>query len=544
MRIVKLIVYVFICLNFQAILLFANQPVAEQLKFADQLYKQAQYQQSKAAYSEIYRYFNKGADGEKALLGIARSDYKLGLYNEAIVRLNRFLLSFPESTNSNEVYYMLGESYLELDRLDDAKKNLEKVTEPFLKQAVLKLARISLKRNDNAQADLHLKSLPFELRTKNPEALYMEAELLSRAGKHKEALATARKLRDSEITDNDILIGKAGVLLAAGQLTEPEAILKGVLEKTKSTVDTARSKRLLLKIYEAQGKIDDAIKLSTELSASESSDELKLKIVSFYEKKGDTANVMRYLTYLIDKNIRSSEIEKRLKGFQEKKDPKLVDYIIKYAPYLSADSPYLVESAKMLMDNNKKIEAATLYRKALTGSNKAESAIELASMHLKEGKISQAKKLVEPFVLDTRYMSRSAIIMADVLEKEGDYKRALEYLTRVSKLVKDNHNVLAKMGDMHWLLDNKKAAVQNYIAAASAGDPVNSVKAADALYLSGDSQKSVQYYKKAIDAGLKDKDLLQWAEYQYGKIANNKEYLKRASERGGLLGEAASVLAN
>lgn len=544
MRIVKLIVYVFICLNFQAILLFANQPVAEQLKFADQLYKQAQYQQSKAAYSEIYRYFNKGADGEKALLGIARSDYKLGLYNEAIVRLNRFLLSFPESTNSNEVYYMLGESYLELDRLDDAKKNLEKVTEPFLKQAVLKLARISLKRNDNAQADLHLKSLPFELRTKNPEALYMEAELLSRAGKHKEALATARKLRDSEITDNDILIGKAGVLLAAGQLTEPEAILKGMLEKTKSTVDTARSKRLLLKIYEAQGKIDDAIKLSTELSASESSDELKLKIVSFYEKKGDTANVMRYLTYLIDKNIRSSEIEKRLKGFQEKKDPKLVDYIIKYAPYLSADSPYLVESAKMLMDNNKKIEAATLYRKALTGSNKAESAIELASMHLKEGKISQAKKLVEPFVLDTRYMSRSAIIMADVLEKEGDYKRALEYLTRVSKLVKDNHNVLAKMGDMHWLLDNKKAAVQNYIAAASAGDPVNSVKAADALYLSGDSQKSVQYYKKAIDAGLKDKDLLQWAEYQYGKIANNKEYLKRASERGGLLGEAASVLAN
>lgn len=70
------------------------------------------------------------------------------------------------------------------------------------------------------------------------------------------------------------------------------------------------------------------------------------------------------------------------------------------------------------------------------------------------------------------------------------------------------------------------------------------MKAADALYLSGDFQKSVQYYKKAIDAGLKDKDLLQWAEYQYGKIANNKEYLKRASERGGLLGEAASVLAN
>ncbi|MCE5312177.1 MAG: tetratricopeptide repeat protein [Nitrospiraceae bacterium] len=541
----KLFIYAFVINFLFCFSIFAEQtvPVAEQLKQANKLYTQEQYQQSKAAYSDIYRYFNKGAEGEAALLGIARSDFKLKLYNEAVVRFNRFLSSFPESTNKNEVCYLLAESYFKLSKLEDAKKNFEKVTEPLLKNAVLRLAGISLKRNDNAQAENYLKSLPAEFKAKTPEAIYMEAELLSRAGRHKEAVAATKKIRDADIKDNDILIGKAGVLFAAGMLTDSEAILKGVLEKTSSAIEISNAHRIMLKIYEAQGKIDEAIKISTELSASESSDELKLRIASFYEKKGDVQSMMRYLTYVSDKNVRASEIEKRLRSFDEKKDPKLTEYLSRYGAYLSADSPYLVEVAQRLMDSNKKSEATTLYRKALTGTNKAQAAIVLSSMLLKEGKVSQAKKLIEPFVMDTRYLSKSSVIMAEILEKEGDLKRAIEYLAKVAKLVKENHNVLAKLADVYWKLDNKKTAVQNYIASASAGDPLNSLKAADALYLTGDVQKSGGFYKKAIDGGLKDKELLQWAEYQYGKISNNKEYLKRAVEKGGLLGEAAAVLA-
>ncbi|MBN2654430.1 MAG: tetratricopeptide repeat protein [Nitrospirae bacterium] len=538
----RLFIFILLPLYFSG-MLYAEQPVTEQLKQADQFYKLQQYQQAKTAYSDIYRYFNKGAEGQSALLGISRADFKLNLFNESVIRINRFLASFPESSHKNEAIYLLAESLMKLGRLDDAKKNFELVTGSFINTSVLRLGQIALKQNDMQKAEAMLKLLPYEFRTKEPEAIYIEAELLSRAGRHKEALTTVRKIRDSEIKNNEVLIGKAAVLFAAGQLTEAESILKPISEASISAVDRNNSRKILLKIYEAQGKIDDAIKLSTELSAGESSDELKLKISSFYEKKGDMQNAIRYLTYLLDRKTRASEIEKRLKAFDEKKDPNLIDYLVRYSPYISNDSPYLFEVAKKLSANNKKIEASTLYKKALTGSNKAHAAILMSSELLKEGKVDQAKKLLEPFMLDTRYLAKSSVMMADILEQEGDLKRAVEYLSRVSKVEKNNHDVLAKLGDIYWKLDNKKASLQSYVSAASGDNSLYSVKAADALYLGGDSKKASLYYKKALDIGIKDKDVLQWTEYQYGKITNNKEFIKKAKEKGGILGEAAAILA-
>ncbi|MDX9714354.1 MAG: tetratricopeptide repeat protein [Dissulfurispiraceae bacterium] len=542
MTFIRILILVILGMFF-SVFLYAELPVSDHLKQADQFYKLEQYLEAKAAYSDIYRYFNKDAEGEAALLGIARSDFRLNLYNEAVIRLNIFIASFPESTHKNEALYLLAESLRKLGRFEDAKKNFEMVRDPLLNVSLLRLAQINLKQNDMQKAEEMFKLLPYEFRTKEPEAVLIEAEIQSRSGKHKEALALVRKIKDSEIKNNELLIDKASVLFAAGQLTESEDILKPISESSISAVDRNNSRKLLLKIYEAQGKIDDALKISIELSAGQSSDQLKLKIISFYEKKGDVQNALRYLTYIVDKKLRGSEIERRLKSFEEKHDPKLMDYLVRYSLYLSEDSPYLVETAKKLAENNKKAEALTLYRKALTGSNKAYAAIMLSSVLLQEGKTAQAKRMLEPFLLDTRYLESSSVIMADILEREGELKKAAEYLLKVIKVVKNNNNIHAKLGDIYWKLENRRASLQSYVRAATGSNPLYSVKAADALYLGGDLKKASVYYKKALDAGINDKNILQWAEYQYGKITGNKDYLKKAEQKGGLLGEAAAILA-
>jgi tetratricopeptide (TPR) repeat protein len=68
------------------------------------------------------------------------------------------------------------------------------------------------------------------------------------------------------------------------------------------------------------------------------------------------------------------------------------------------------------------------------------------------------------------------------------------------------------------------------------------VKAADMYYLSGKHDKAKAYYKKALESGVKDPKNLQWADYQYGKLAKDDEYLKKAKEGGGTLAEAADMM--
>jgi tetratricopeptide (TPR) repeat protein len=68
------------------------------------------------------------------------------------------------------------------------------------------------------------------------------------------------------------------------------------------------------------------------------------------------------------------------------------------------------------------------------------------------------------------------------------------------------------------------------------------VKAADIYYVSGKHDKAKAYYKKALDSGIKDPRSLQWADYQYGKLAKNDEYMKKAKEGGGMVAEVADLM--
>src|SRR5208283_2649430 len=109
----------------------------------------------------------------------------------------------------------------------------------------------------------------------------------------------------------------------------------------------------------------------------EPTDELRLKAVSLFEKKGDLDTAFLYLTYLNNKKTLSEELEKRLRKLQQDKDPKADNYLLKYFIYLSSDSPYTIEAAKYMDEKGYKEQAKRLLQKAARGRNRAEASMVL-----------------------------------------------------------------------------------------------------------------------------------------------------------------------
>jgi tetratricopeptide (TPR) repeat protein len=128
-----------------------------------------------------------------------------------------------------------------------------------------------------------------------------------------------------------------------------------------------------------------------------------------------------------------------------------------------------------------------------------------------------------------------------LLEREGNIKEAAEYRARAIRVLETQKDY-SRVGDLYLQSGNNAAALRNYLRAADNSDTVSMVKAADIYYLSGTYYKAKVYYKRALDSGVKDPRSLQWADYQYGKLANDDEYLKKAKEGGGPVAEVADLM--
>jgi tetratricopeptide (TPR) repeat protein len=156
-------------------------------------------------------------------------------------------------------------------------------------------------------------------------------------------------------------------------------------------------------------------------------------------------------------------------------------------------------------------------------------------------KFTKAEKILSPLTLDGRYLFRTSYMLSDIMERQGKYSSAIEYLTKIVKAAKD-YKIAAKLGDLYWKTGDRRSAMRYYIAASDMGDGLSSVKAGDCLYMFKDYARAKTYYKRAIDYAVKDTKSLQWAQYQYGKLAKNRDYLKKAATGGGEIAEAAAII--
>lgn len=522
-------------------LLSVSAASENRLKVADEYLKTKNYIKAKEVYREIFLAEPMSISGKKALFGMGKADFYLKNYYEARQNIKRFLSSSPISEYQDEAYIMLGYISLHFQKIKEAEQYFDAVGESLMEKANIGKAEVALKKGDIVRAEYFLSTVNKRIVETDPRVLYLRAMIYSGKGMHREAVNMINKILDSALIEHDIRVEKARIFLNAKRLKEAEKLCRSIIDKPSSNIELINAKKLLLQIYETAGKLDDALRLGLELLPYESNDNFKLKIVSLYEKKNDLNNAIKYLSYLSNKKLKSLEIEKRLKAVIATKDPKALEYVINFSFSLDPDTPFIIDASRYLIANGKQIEGRQLLMKALKGAVRGEASMYMAELLTQEGKYSEAEKILKPLSIDTRYMYRAFYLIADIMERQGKYDEAIEYLLRITKIATD-YRIAAKLGDLYYKLNDRQTALKYYIMASNKGDGLSSLKAADFLYVSGDYSKAKIYYKKALDYNMKDSKSIQWAQYQYGKLTKNNDYLKKAIAGDGEIADAARVL--
>lgn len=534
----------FICCLLLAVSSFSDDPAIaseEKLKTADEYLRTKNYIKAKEVYRDIFLAAPKGTLGEKALFGMGKADYHLKNYYEARQNIKRFISASQIPEYRDEAHLMLGYISLHFQKFKEAEQYFEAVGESLKEKANIGKAEVALKAWDMVRVEYFLETLSKRTIETDPRVLYVRAMLYSSKGMHRDSVNTINRIPDSALKEQDIRVEKARILFNAKKLKEAERLCRSIIDSPTSSIEKINAKRVLLQIYEVDGKVDDALKLGLELSPYEPGDDFKLKIISLYDKKGDLNNAMKYLSYLSNKKLRSAEIEKRIKSVISFKDPKAVEYVQRFSFSFDADAPFIVDASRYLIANGKKIEGKQLLMKALRGAVKGEASLYMAELLIQEGKYVEAEKILMPLTMDTRYLYKASYMIADIMERQGKYAAAIEYLSRIVKTATD-YRIAAKLGDLYYKTKDRQGAVKYYIIASNKGDGLSSVKAGDCLYISGDYAKAKTYYRRALDYNLKDPKSLQWAQYQYGKLTKNRDYLKKAIAGGGEIAEAAAMI--
>jgi tetratricopeptide (TPR) repeat protein len=509
---------------------------------ADAAFNAKQYQTARELYRSAFVNSKEPSEAARTLLGVAKSEYYLKNYYEAGLNLKRFFKAHPDSAFAGEAHLLWGQVFLNIQKYKEAEEQFDFVKGPFQDKATIGKAELAFIRGEPDKAEQLLSKIDRKTYEENSRVLYLRAMILSTQGKHDQAIKTINRIPDQALKDENIAVSKAIIFYNARKFSEAKNMLIAIVSSPSARVEEINAKKTLLKIYEVENNQDESLRIALDLLNFDSADELKLKIISIYESKGDLSSAFRYISYLRDQKTRSDEIEKRFRKLIEERNPKADEYVTKYFIYLGADSPYTIELAKYLDKKENKQQAERLLQKAAKGSNGAEASLALAELLIGEKKYSQARKAVLPITTDAKYSGRASLIMYQLLEREGRSAEAAEYRVRAIKALEIQKDY-SRVGDLYVSAGNNAEAIKNYLRASEKGDIASTVKAADIYYITGNHDKAKAYYKKALARGVKDSGAdLQWADYQYGKLTKNNEYLKKAEKGGGETSEAASLM--
>ncbi|HWR88964.1 MAG TPA: tetratricopeptide repeat protein [Dissulfurispiraceae bacterium] len=513
----------------------------DDLRRAGESFQQRDYIKARDLYQEAFL-SAKGSDiAEKALLGLARAEYHLRRYHEANLNLRRFVSRFPKSDGIDEARLYLGYCSLRLDRLNDAQGYFERVGGQFRSRAALGTAEVMLAKGDIAAAEASFRRVDRKDIEGDAAALALRAQVSSAGGQHEEAVRGIAKIADEDARNLGLRAVRARIYYNGKKLAEAEKECRAVIDDPVSLREQIEAKKLLSQIAAAKGNTDEALRLKLALVPHETNDEFTLEVVSLYDKKGDTDGALKFVSFLKDPKIRSRELERRLKPMIETQSPEAMKNVLKYAPFIDRQDPFAVSAARFLMQGGRKGEGVELLRRISKGQQAGEAALVLAEHYVREGKAAEAKKLLSPLLSDQRQSLGALIIMADIMEQEGRPAEAVGYLQRAYNVSKDRNTAL-KLGTLYGRTGDRENAKRHYLAASEMGNGSASVRVGDLLYLSGERERARAFYKKALEQDIADRQSLQWTYYQYGKLSGDREYLKKASEGGGVVGEAAKAL--
>ncbi|MBF0328312.1 MAG: hypothetical protein HQL10_04080 [Nitrospirae bacterium] len=511
------------------------------LEEAETSFKRRDYIRSRQIFKEVYLKVKDPVLLERSLWGIIKSEYRLRHYFETRTSIKTLFSNFPRTQYIDEVYLLLGYMSIDMREYKEAAEYFKRIQGNLQDKALIGEAELAVIQGDEVRAETLLGGVNKKLFERDPRALYVRAMISSRKGLHADAVKLFGKIYDDILKEENLRVRHAEVLFGADRVKESAQKLEAIIAKPIFFSEGVEAKKVLFSVYEKEGKTEEAMKLARQLISTDAPDDFKLRLVAFFEKSGNIDSAVRGLIYVKAKEKRYSEVERILKGAVESKDNRSVEYLQKYSTYLSPNNPFFIEAAKYLIDNGKKTEGVSLLNLAKKSKSKETAMLMQAELYISEDKDKEAAKMLEQIIDIQEYRSRASLLLAAIFVKKGELTHAIEYLTRSFRDTKDI-NTAVMLGDLYWKKDDPMSALKHYLFASKRGDGVASVKAGDCLYFIGKEKKAVTFYEKALKGSIKDASSKQWAEYQYGKLTKNKDYLKRAAKGGGEIGEAASML--
>jgi tetratricopeptide (TPR) repeat protein len=531
------VIFLFLAVSFGGDLRVSSDDTAN----ADAALETKQYQLAKELYRQVYINASQAGESAKAIIGIAKADFGLKNYYEAGINLKRFLQTYPNSPLANEAHLVWGLSLLQIKKYKEAEEQLGLVGGELEQKAYMAKAELELLKGNTEGSEKFLSKLDKKAYESNNRVLYMRAMVLSRQGKHTEAIVTINRIPDQGLKEENIAVSKAIIYYNARKYIDAKDMLTNIIKNPSSRIEDVQAKRTLFQINEMENNDDETLALALELLDYEATDEMKMKVVSIYDKRAETDHSFRYLVSMRDKKIMSAEIEKRLKKMVLEKEPKVDEYIAKFYVYVDVDSPYNMELSKIMTGKGNKDVGRRILQRAIKGKSGSEAAVMLGEMLVAEKKYGEAKRIVLPVTTDAHFSGQACLIMAQVLENEGDESGASSYRMRAIRVL-DVQKDYFRVGELYMRVGNRAEALKNYVRAADKGNVVAMVKSADLFYLTGKLDRARVYYRKAIDKGIQDPKSQQWVSYQYGKLARDDEYLDKAKAGGGIVAEAAELM--
>lgn len=533
--------YIFITISLIFILNYHAYGSERDLVKAQSLLSSKKYSDARSLFHSIYISNSKNPVAAKALLGVAKCDYFLKRYYESRENLRRILSMTQDADIVNETNLFLGHVNLALSRYKLAEKYYSSVVGNLKADATIGIAESALRTNDIVRADTMLKTLKAVDLQIRPRGVAVKAMLESLKGRHDSAMNSIRLLDQNVIKDLDLLVEKAQIYFFADKLKDAEEQLNLILKRPDTTnVNRMRAMRVLWQIYKKENRIDDAIKIGMNMLLYENSDNFHIAMAGLFDKKGDINGALQVLSYINSKSLKAQEIEKRLRVAYLKKDPSFDKYISRFANFVSDDSPFLVDIARHIAQNNDKKRAIEILKRASKGHAAGSASLFLSELLIEEKRFTEAKKALEFLTLDPRYTRSASLMLGEILEKEGRIDEAINYYKKLVDTMKES-KIAEKLAYIFLKKGMKEEANKYFIIASDRGSDKASIRVGDYYYIKGDSKKALEYYKKALNMNKDDPDYY-WLNYQYGKISGQKEYLIKAATGSGEVAEAAKIL--
>lgn len=386
-------------------------------------------------------------DNQEAQFLLIHLQHEMGRFDDSIQLLKMRIKKDPERAL---LHFWLARAYEGKNELDEAivsaiqAVRLDKTNDPFQ----IDLIRMLLKRGlvDRAKG-LAVKVL--ERNPKNSDARRVLGHLYVGENKLSEALEQFKALAGLEDDPSDTRFKLALIYLDKRELFEAEKELKLLLARSPGH---HQGRYYLATIQASTQRFDEAINnLNLIPLEHELYNKAQLFLAVLWRDIGQRAKSEKILKKLINDDPNNLEaLSTYITSLREKGDYKRAEDVLSgVCQNHPRNERLLTLLAAVQHELGKRKEAQQVMRKVLSFNPDAGDALNYIAYGLAESgsDLNEAQSLAERAVSGSPNQGYYLDTLGWIYYKQGDYKKAVEYLRRANEEIKNDANVLEHLGD-------------------------------------------------------------------------------------------------